>query len=66
MSMKTATRNELAWGLYATKNPPRVSNHAERGPIQREYARLHLLLKAIDEDDRGWAPVTLQKTSTTL
>lgn len=55
--MTTDLRNELAWALDTTATPPHVSRGTERLHVTREYARLHALLRAVDEALRGWRPV---------
>ena len=55
--MTSEIRNELAWALDATKNPPHIKHGVDRMHVTREYARLHTLLKAVDEAIRDWKPV---------
>lgn len=57
--MTNEIKNELAWALDATRNPPHVSKGLERMHVEREYARLHRLLKDIDNAQRGWEPVSV-------
>lgn len=48
----SALKDELAWALDATRNPP---NNARQ--VTREYVRLHALLRDLDNALRGWVPL---------
>ena len=56
--MTSEIRNELAWALQTTANPPHIKHGVDRMHVNREYARLHTLLQAIDETIRDWKPVS--------
>lgn len=55
--MTSEIRNELVWALETTASPPHISNGHERLRVTREYARMRVLLRAIDEAIRDWKPV---------
>lgn len=45
---RSHTVDELHWALAATRTPPHVSKQQERQHVDREYRRIHTLLKDID------------------
>jgi len=55
--MTSEIRNELVWALQTTQTPPTLRHDVERRRVTREYARLHTLLKAVDEAMRDWTPI---------
>ena len=56
--MTSQTRNMLQRALELTREAPWVSNGMERNRVRAEYAEIHQALRAVDEELRGWKPVT--------
>lgn len=55
--MTDHTKNELAWALEATANPPYLRAGMERNHVEREYRRFHALLRELDNEMRGWQAI---------
>lgn len=57
MNLPDRVKNELAWALEATANPPYLRAGMERNHVEREYRRFHTLLRDLDNELRGWQAI---------